>query len=147
MSAHTPVAPRSLGDLPWAAAPAPFASLGRPRVSATGAPGLQGRSEAPRRQGGKRARGERALPAAAHVPDWRCRQRPGDAFSSGAGAQPGGRAAGGQRLNPDEPARASQQCAQRSLPTTPGSSSPTERRRSPQGSSKAPLEVPVNFLG
>lgn len=66
----------------------------------------------------------------ARVLDWRGRRRLGDAVSGSAGAQPGGRAGGGQRLSPGETAR-SQLC----LPPQSRSRSPVGF---PRGSSKAP---------
>lgn len=75
----------------------------------------------------------------AHVLDWRGRRRLGDAVSGSAGAQPGGRAGGGQRLSPGETA------ALTALPATPGVD-PGLPLVFPGVLAKPP-GVPINFLG
>lgn len=101
-------------------------------------PTPQGRSEAPRRQGGGPARGGRALPAAARGPRPRLARPPAAgscAVSGGAGAQPGGR---GPEAEP-----ASQPCAQLCPP--PQERIPGRPSALPWLLAQ-PLGVPIHFL-
>lgn len=118
--------------LPAASARVAPARLEPPGGRGRGSPTPQGRSEARRRQGGERARGERALPAAARGPRprlarpaaGRCRERQ----RWGAARRRAGR---GPDAEPGEPA------ARTALPATPGAD-PRPPVGFPWGSSKAP---------
>ena len=139
-----PRAPRPrLGGLPTPRGCSPGVSrpLRAARGCGRGSPTPQGRSEARRRQGGGRALGERALPAAASGPRprlarpaaGRCRER----RRWGAARRPGGR---GPEAEPGEPA------AHTALPAT-SEADPRTPLGSPWVSSKIPPGCPSISLG